>query len=430
MTARAIFFSQLRGACPGLSLPMQTGDGLLVRLMPIGTIPLETFSALCAAAGRHGNGVIEITGRGSIQVRGLTAASAPRFADAVAALDIAATEGIPVLSDALAGLDPEEILDAATLAADLRRALARTSLAARLAPKLSVAVDGGGALNLDNLSADVRICAQTADNGVVLRIGAGGNDATAVHIGTIAPADGVEAAVRLLEVIAQRGRRTRARDVLAGTGAAPFRSVLSDLIIADAAPPRRCKSHDPIGSHRLRDGSVAVGAGLAFGHADSTTLERLADAANAAGATGIRTGPSRALTIIGLARQAAPTLASAAESLGLIVDPADPRRRIVACAGAPICASAHIAARALAPLVATIAAPHLDSSRHIHISGCAKGCAHAGSAALTIVGAETGCALIANGSTRDVPFDVIATNGLAAAIERYVREPAREDGDA
>jgi precorrin-3B synthase len=143
MTALAINRSQRRGACPGLSAPMPTGDGLLVRLLPIGTIPLAAFAQLCAAARREGNGIVEVTGRGSIQVRGLNAGSAPRFADAVAALGIAAGDGVLVLSNALAGLDAEEILDASALAADLRRALTRTSLTARLAPKVSVAVDGG-----------------------------------------------------------------------------------------------------------------------------------------------------------------------------------------------------------------------------------------------------------------------------------------------
>ena len=77
MTALAINRSQRRGACPGLSAPMPTGDGLLVRLLPIGTIPLAAFAHLCAAARRYGNGIVEVTGRGSIQVRGLNAASAP-----------------------------------------------------------------------------------------------------------------------------------------------------------------------------------------------------------------------------------------------------------------------------------------------------------------------------------------------------------------
>ena len=75
-----------RGACPGLTAPMQTGDGLLVRLSSGATIGLDAAAALGAAARRHGNGIIEITARGSIQVRGLTAASAPAFADTVAAL--------------------------------------------------------------------------------------------------------------------------------------------------------------------------------------------------------------------------------------------------------------------------------------------------------------------------------------------------------
>ena len=97
MTARAIPGSQCRGACPGLSAPMLTGDGLLVRLLPIGAVPLAAFASLCAAAREHGNGIVEITARGSIQVRGLNAASAPRFADAVAALNITAADGIPCL---------------------------------------------------------------------------------------------------------------------------------------------------------------------------------------------------------------------------------------------------------------------------------------------------------------------------------------------
>ena len=65
MTARANqSFPERRGVCPGLSRPLPTGDGLLVRLMPTGTIALDAFAALCAAAQRHGNGIIEITARG------------------------------------------------------------------------------------------------------------------------------------------------------------------------------------------------------------------------------------------------------------------------------------------------------------------------------------------------------------------------------
>ena len=63
----------------------------------------------------------------------------------------------------------------------------------------------------------------------------------------------------------------------------------------------------------------------------------------------------------------------------------------------------------------------------IHISGCAKGCAHPAPAALTVVGTSSGCALIANGSTRDAPFKTVATNELPAAIAKIARGLKRED---
>jgi precorrin-3B synthase len=106
----------------------------------------------------------------------------------------------------------------------------------------------------------------------------------------------------------------------------------------------------------------------------------------------------------------------------------DPRRYVIACAGAPICASAVIAARAIAPQIAAAAVPHLDGSFKIHISGCAKGCAHPAPAALTIVGTASGCALVAGGSTRDAPFKIIATNELPANVAEIACDLKHEDG--
>jgi precorrin-3B synthase len=72
-------------------------------------------------------------------------------------------------------------------------------------------------------------------------------------------------------------------------------------------------------------------------------------------------------------------------------------------------------------------APLTGASLTIHVSGCAKGCAHPGPATLTAVGTPGGCTLVANGSARDSPFAVIATDELAAAIARYARETTHED---
>ena len=137
--------------------------------------------------------------------------------------------------------------------------------------------------------------------------------------------------------------------------------------------------------------------------------------------------PGRTLMIVGLTRQTAVSFAAAAEALGFIVRGDDPRRHVVACAGAPICASANMAARAIAPQIAAAAASYLDGSFKIHISGCAKGCAHPAPAALTVVGTSLGCALVADGATRGVPFKIVATNELPAAVAEIARGLKRED---
>jgi len=414
-----------RGACPGLSAPMQTGDGLLVRMLPLGTITPEAFAALCAAAREHGNSVVEVTARGSIQVRGLSPISAPRFAAAIAALGIVAGDGIAVHASPLAGLDADEILDAETLAADVRRTLAGQALAMRLAPKISVAIDGGGALGLDRLSADVWLRAELKSDRAMLAVSIGGDGAGAAHIGFVAPEDAAAAVIRLFEVLARRGRDVRARDVLAADGAGQFESAIDELRL-DGEPEPGSRSQGTqrrsvIGTHRLRDGSFGCGVGLAFGYADATSLENLTKAAAALGAAGLRAAPDRALIFVGLSPQAVGAFGADAERLGFVVRADDPRRFVVACAGAPICASAHIAARALAPRIAAECARSLRDGFNIHVSGCAKGCARVTPAALTVVGTPDGCSLVSNGTTRDVPFAMATADEVSAVLGRLTR---------
>lgn len=425
MTAPMQVVPRRRGACPGLSAPMPTGDGFLVRLQPIGTVPLAAFAALCAAARRHGNGVIEVTSRGNVQIRGLSDRSAPHFAAEVAALGIAAEDGVPVHCNALAGIGADELFDTQALAAELRRALARRSLATGLSPKVCVAIDGGGAPGLANLSADIRLCAQQVNGAATLRVAIGGDRETATELGAVDPAQGAEAAIRLLAVIARRGPQYRARDIVAAEGAAVFRAALTSVLLP-AHSRLRGNERDVIGTHPLQDGSCACGIGLAFGHADATTLERLSDLAGAASATGFRAAPGRALLAVGIAPGAAGDFATGAATLGFISRADDPRRRIVACAGAPICGSAHIAARALAPDIAAIA-PFIGGAATIHVSGCPKGCAHASPAALTVVGTPAGCALVADGGVRDTPFTVVSEADLTAAIARFARPRIKEN---
>jgi precorrin-3B synthase len=124
---------------------------------------------------------------------------------------------------------------------------------------------------------------------------------------------------------------------------------------------------------------------------------------------------------IGLTKEAASHFLAAAAELGFLTRADDPRRHVIACAGAPLCASANIAARAIAPDIAAAAAPYLSDGLVIHISGCTKGCAHPGAAPLTVVGTPGDCALIANGSARDAPFAAVPLSELPDVVADHLR---------
>jgi precorrin-3B synthase len=84
---------------------------------------------------------------------------------------------------------------------------------------------------------------------------------------------------------------------------------------------------------------------------------------------------------------------------GLISDPSDPILRITACTGAPACPQGVGDTRTLARQLA----PLLPKGRALHLSGCAKGCAHPAPADLTLTATGQAYDLILNGTASDTP---------------------------
>lgn len=184
----------------------------------------------------------------------------------------------------------------------------------------------------------------------------------------------------------------------------------------------------PIGLFDL-NAAHALGIGLPFGSMPSQNLIDLAKQALALGSTEIRPAPGRALLFLGLSSSACASLQTSAATLGFVTSPADPRTRIAACPGAPACASGRIATRAIAETIATESADLFDTSITLHISGCAKGCAHPGTAALTLVGDDNGAGLVVDGTAKALPagyrpgYDAArGVAGIATAI-RGARHP-------
>lgn len=410
-----------RGACPALAAPMRTGDGLLARLNPVaGGFSPDALAGLCESAQRHGSGIVEVTARGSVQVRGLTEQSAPLLAAEVDRLGIAVRAGVPVETGPLAGLDRDEIADPRPLAAQIRAALAKAGLAARLGPKVSVVVDGGGRVGLCGLIADVRLAATRAQGEILWRLAVGGDATTATPLGLLAEADACAAALSILGQVAALGRTARAKDL----SACPRTEI--------AERPRR--ESKAVGVFPLTDGTCALGIALPFGSMPAKTLIALAHAARTLGAAEIRPAPARALLFPGLDADACRALQEAAAGLGFVTDPADPRLAISACPGRPACASGRIATRDIAAELAASAADLLDGSFTLHVSGCAKGCAHSGAAPLTLTGGDVGAALVADGTAASAPAAMVphheAVRGVRAiaALVRSTRRPGETAG--
>lgn len=418
-----------RGECPTLSQPMPTGDGLLARLRPVNSaMSFSQLSALAEATERFGNGLIEITARGSLQARGLKPETVADFEAAVLASGVIPTRGLGVETPPLAGLDPVELIDVRPIAAELRGRVAAFEPPLALAAKLAVTIDGGGRFHLGAVTADIRLTA-FRDSGGQIRfvVSCGGTAAKARRLAIVEEGQAVDAALHLLTMLHAMGPGARGRDLPDDALSAHYttRIDLRAIELSTQAPPL-------LGLHPIEDGGVALGLSFAYVQAQAPAIRALAERAKALDIVDLRLAPDHGFFALCPSDDVARALQQAAADLGFWTDAADPRRAIALCAGATGCASAYFDTRALADRLVAIAPELLDGSFTLHLSGCAKGCAHPTASVLTLVGASTGYGLVVNGAASASPSAYSAENDIGSAFGRLasmVRD-SREDGES
>ncbi len=349
---------------------------------------------------RYGNGLVEISARANLQLRGVSALTHPDLVEALLQerlVDEPERDGPQrlVLSSPLlprpgakAGLNFGDLIDAAALARDLEMAGREM---AGLPAKFSIVVDGGGRLALDDIPCDLRLVG-VAPGHLVIGLPHG------LWFGPLAPEAGLAAALALLQGFAslrqQAPELRRLRDCSAGQ--------LSEMIArpACAAPVQR-PSPARAGLFAAASGDFAAMIALPFGRCQASTLARLGEAAAEAGGEVIRLTPWRGLACLGLDEDGARRWLDGAAALGLVTADADPRLGIQACAGKPACLRAETDAMGDAAVLAERLAPLLADGLSLHVSACIKSCAHPAAADLTLVGAGGGYDLVMSGATRD-----------------------------
>jgi len=385
---------------------METGDGWLVRLHPPGAkLAPAQLRRIAALAAEHGNGLIEISARANLQLRGVTIESHPALVERLLAehlVDEHEGDGPQrvTLVSPLAGRDPTGLIDAAALAAQIEQ-LART--VAGLPAKLGIVVDDGGARALDGFSGDIRLVGRDATSAALCladRLWLGPLPVTAAAP-TVAAILRDFAALRAAAPDQIRRLRDLSPEALASLGALPETAAPTPRM-----PPRRA------GLFALGGDRFAALIGLPFGRCDAATLDRLGAAQDKAD---IRLSPWRGLAFRDLDRARAEALLRLADNLGLITQDDDPRLSVQACAGSPACSRAEAPTMTDAAKLADAAADLLAQGVTLHVSGCIKACAHPGAADLTLVGRDGLYQVVPGGTTRDKP---VATLDLSALVTR------------
>lgn len=329
--------------CPGVLSRHEAADGALARVrLPGGIVGAQGLGVIAQAAAL-GSGVIELTARASIQIRGLRQADGERCAALLAAGGLlpssAHDRARNILASPFGGRHPGAVARTDELVRALDRALCAEAQLAGLPGRFLFAVDDGTRLS-GGERADVALLADGAEQfSLALR----GRITGEVAGATRAVALALRAARRLL-------------------GEPPTASRSADR------QPRRIS----LGALRQNDGRAALTVMPRLGRLDVQTAGALAALLDAHG-TDARISAARTITLVDLDPGELSGVRARLRELGLIDDDSSPWRGLSACAGLGHCHRALADVRALAQ---RRAAQRTPLSPPEHWAGCERRCGH------------------------------------------------------
>jgi sulfite reductase beta subunit-like hemoprotein len=333
-------------------------DGALARIrLPGGRIDAAGLEAVADAAAL-GNGLVELTSRASLQLRGLPPHAGERLAGLLATLlpSLAHERVRNIVACVLGGRGPAAVALTDGIVSALDRGLCADPALAALPERFLFAVDDGSG-EVAGRPADVLLRAEGADRFRLWQSG------TAT---TVTVTSGDAAATALATA---RGARS-----------APL----------PAAPPLPPVPAPVVGLVGQRDGRFAVSALPPLGRLDRwqvTALSRLAERDGGE----VRISCGRTLALCDLDRGTADRLVGELESLGLVLEPGSGWVGLSACSGLGACAKARADVRA----AAAIRAAQRDRDAPLeHWAACERVCGTP--AGVTPRGADEAIALLAS----------------------------------
>ncbi|MGA6204488.1 precorrin-3B synthase [Nocardia testacea] len=379
-------------SCPGVLRLHEAADGPLARIrVPGGTLAPEQLQTLATAAEELGDGNIELTSRGNVQLRRV------RDADALAAR-LAGAGLLPsrthervrnIIASPLSGRVGDHP-DLRPLVHALDRGLLGAPRLAELPGRVLFTLDDGRG-DVTPLGPDIGLHLLDGDRSALLLAGRD----SGIRVTTAEAPDVLLAAAHGFLTLADG--QWRLREIADG----PTR--LAALLGLDPGPDRlefAGPADPPIGWLPQRDGLVALGAGVRLGSLPARTAEFLAAVERP-----ILLTPWRSLILTDLEEWPAEQVVRVLAPMGLIFDAASPWLRITACAGAPGCAKSHTDVRAdVAAAVESgrtevpgaggsataVEAADITTAGRQHWSGCERRCGRPARAATEVTATEAG----------------------------------------
>ncbi len=379
-------------SCPGVLRLHHAADGPLARIrLPGGVLTPDQLRVLASASADLGNGTIELTSRGNVQLRQMHDAAA--LAQRLAAAELLPSPTHERIRNILASPLSGRIgghTDVRPLAAELDTGLRAAPELAGLPGRVLFTLDDGRG-DISGFGGDIGVHA--TGSGEYALVLAGRDHGARIHAGQAVPTI-LAAAHSFLRL---RGEQWRLREVTDG----PARILAELTLRAESEPVDFAVRHDiPIGWLPQADGRIALGAAVPLGTLPARTAEFLAAVEHPIVIT-----PWRSLLLADLDEWTAEQVVRVLAPMGLIFDAASPWLRISACAGRPGCAKSLTDVRAdateavasgrvvpagePAPDAAGIDAEQVVAAGRQHWSGCDRRCGRPPGAVTDVV-AEPG----------------------------------------
>lgn len=342
-------------ACPSALQAHQAADGALVRIrLPGGVITAAQLNALAQAATGFGNGTLELTSRGSLQVRGIEDVGAVSEAVAEAGLLPSANHerARNIVASPLSGRSGG-LVDVRGWVGDLDAAIQAEPLLAGLPGRFWFALDDGRG-DVSGLHADVGI--QAGADGSLALLLAGFDTGVRLSGETVVPTL-VRIAQRFQQIREKRWRINELDDT------SPLLSSYQPS--APAGPVAAASGMAPVGWIEQEDGRIALGAAVPLGVLPARTAEFLAAIEGPLVIT-----PWRSVLVCDLTEPVADTALRVLAPMGLVFDANSPWLSVSACTGSPGCERSASDVRA----DATAAVESGEVTVRRHYVGCDRAC--------------------------------------------------------